>query len=241
MRTLKDLMQFEHFEHEGKVPLSLYHGWSTHSTKGSVSSPPIITKMMTQLLDIQIMAVALTDMVFHLRFLCTPIDIESVEKFQKRVMGMKDDEVEEAHKKLAMSVLQTMEQKEAIPSVLSKTLLKNVDDSYIHHVSTKFGFFGSQKGSKPYMDYQKGFKEYGRAVEEAFAAKVSSVQSDETESEDLRLINDKLVVKWHWIMDGLFMGHTWGVATQTPLLTETVIKHMDELISPIEDAFEEVR
>jgi hypothetical protein len=196
---------------------------------------------MTELLDIQIMVVAVTDMLFHLRFLCTPIDIESVEAFKERAQGMKDDEVEEAHRELVTQVLRTMEQKEAIPSMLSKTLLKHVDQSYIRHVSKHMGFFGSPEGSKPWTEYQEGFQEYKKEVEEAFDAKVSSVQRDETESVDLKLINDKLIVKWHWIMDGLFTGHTWGVATQTPLPTQTVIRHMDDLISPIASAFEEVR
>lgn len=37
MGHLKDLMQFDHFEQEGKVPVTLYHSWSTHPEKGSVS------------------------------------------------------------------------------------------------------------------------------------------------------------------------------------------------------------
>ena len=37
MECLKDLMGFEYFEQGGKVPITLYSGWSTHGTKGSVS------------------------------------------------------------------------------------------------------------------------------------------------------------------------------------------------------------
>ena len=33
---LKELMQFAYFEQEGKVPVTLYHGWSSNGTKGSV-------------------------------------------------------------------------------------------------------------------------------------------------------------------------------------------------------------
>jgi len=37
MKCLKELMIFEYFEQNGKVPVTLYHQWSTHGARGSVS------------------------------------------------------------------------------------------------------------------------------------------------------------------------------------------------------------
>ena len=36
VKCLKDLMMFEHFEQAGKVPVTMYHSWSTNGAKGSV-------------------------------------------------------------------------------------------------------------------------------------------------------------------------------------------------------------
>lgn len=36
MKCLKELMVFEYFEQKGKVPVTLYHGWSSNGAKGSV-------------------------------------------------------------------------------------------------------------------------------------------------------------------------------------------------------------
>ena len=43
MKSLKDLMVFEYFEQHGKVPVSLYHSWSTNGTKGSVREDGVIS------------------------------------------------------------------------------------------------------------------------------------------------------------------------------------------------------
>ena len=36
MKCLKGLIVFEYFEQGGKVPMTLYHGWSANGAKGSV-------------------------------------------------------------------------------------------------------------------------------------------------------------------------------------------------------------
>ena len=36
VKCMKELMVFEHFEQSGKVPVTLYHNWSSNGAKGSV-------------------------------------------------------------------------------------------------------------------------------------------------------------------------------------------------------------
>jgi hypothetical protein len=36
MKCLKELMAFEYFEQGGKVPVTLYHNWSSNGARGSV-------------------------------------------------------------------------------------------------------------------------------------------------------------------------------------------------------------
>ena len=38
MESLQELMAFEYFEQDGKVPITLYSNWSTNGTRGSVSA-----------------------------------------------------------------------------------------------------------------------------------------------------------------------------------------------------------
>ena len=70
--------------------------------------------------------------------------------------------------------------------------------------------------------------------------KVASVVKDSADNQDLQQINGHLVIKWNWLKKRIFGGQKWSTSTPTPLLTQTVIKHLDLLVDEVISSFEEV-
>jgi hypothetical protein len=181
------------------------------------------------------------DMVFALDFLCTPMELESVEEFGKRTAQMSEKDQEEAKEALFNNIITVMGQKEPIRSILPPSLLQTIDTSYTRHISEEIGFFGVPEGTNGYERYMKGFSAYSKEVRDALLAKAASSRTCGHDSVDITLANDYLLPKWEWLCKDVLFGFHWSSPTPQPLLTQTFIKNMDGLICEIAPAFEEVR
>lgn len=188
------------------------------------------------------MVAILRDLLWVLQFLCTPLELESVSTFEERMVaeGKTEEDKEDEASKVFASIMASMEQKSPIPSFLSKLLLQKIDDSFIRHVSKKFGYFGSEKGTEAYREYEKCIAAYVEEVEKEFGEKMASFLND-ANTPDIQLINKCLVNKWQWLQKGTFSGFHWATATRPPLLTKSVIHYFDGIIKGIAPGFEEVR
>ena len=189
----------------------------------------------------KIMGAILEDMMFFLKFLCTPIKLTLLEDFKNETKSKVEEEKEAMVEDIRGHIFAVMEQKEPICNALPPSLLKAIDNIYIRHVSEHIGFIGSPDGTEQHKMYQEGFAKYVEEVEVELERKAKSVVKDTGDSMDLGLINDHLVIKWQWIQFGLFDGAKWTMSTGVPLATQTVIGHLDGLIGAIELGFEEVR
>jgi hypothetical protein len=178
---------------------------------------------------------------FFLKFMCTPMQLTSLEDFRNETKSKAEAEKEEMMEDIRVHIFSVMDQMEPIPSALPPSLLQEIDNIYIRRVSKHIGFFGSPEGSLQHGNYQKGFAQYVEEVGVELQKKVKSVVKDAADSGDLGLVNDHLVKKWEWIQFGLFDGAKWSTSTGVPLATQTVIGHIDDLITAIERGFEEVR
>ena len=128
-------MMFEHFEHAGEVPVTMYHSWSTNRAKGSVKGTYYQSEMLfTDMRVGWLMEAIIQNMVFKLHFLCTPIPLESLEVFKERSQGMSDDEIEQELQSLANEVMAIMAQKNAIPSALTPSLTEGLNNNCICHI-----------------------------------------------------------------------------------------------------------
>jgi hypothetical protein len=201
----------------------------------------LILVLILILIPLQIMVAILRDMVFALDFLCTPIELESAEEFQKRTAQMSGEEQEEAKEALFQNIITVMSQKEPIRSILPKSLFQTIDTSYIRHISEDIGFFGVPEGTDGYDRYMKGFSAYYEEVKVALLEKASSSRTCGHDSVDIMLANNHLVTKWEWLCKDVLSGFHWSSQTSQPLLTQTFIKNMDGSILEIAPAFEEVR
>ena len=187
------------------------------------------------------MVAIIQNMVFKLRFLCTPMPLESFEAFKERTQEISDDEIEQELQKLANGVIGIMAQKDAIPSALTPSLMEAMNNSYIRHISPLIGFFGCDKKRMEWKTYEEAYMKYSDEVEEALSVKAASVvEEGSNEHSQLKEINDHLVIKWTWLKNGIFDGETWSASTSIPLLTQTVIKHFDLIVEQVISAFEEV-
>jgi hypothetical protein len=187
------------------------------------------------------MVAILEDMLFFLKFMCTPMQLTSLEDFRNQTKSKEEAEKEQMMEDIRAHIFSVMDQMEPILSALPPSLLWEIDNIYIRRVSKHIGFFGSPEGSKQHGNYQRGFAQYVQEVGVELEKKVKSVVKDAADSGDLRLVNDHLVKKWEWIQFGLFDGAKWLTSTGVLLATQTVIGHIDELITAIERGFEEVR
>ena len=197
-------------------------------------------KLLTEQHFDKMMAAILEDMMFFLKFLCTPTKLTSLEDFRNETKSKVEEEKEAGVEEIKAHIFAVMDQKEPICSALPPSLLNAINNIYIRHVSKNLGYIGSPDGTQLHQTYQEGFAKYVEEVKVELERKVKSVVKDTTDSMDLGLINDHLVIKWQWIQFGIFDGAKWTLSTGVPLLTQTVINHLDDLIKPIELGFEEV-
>lgn len=165
--------------------------------------------------------------------------LETVEEFEKRTEMMSAEGKEQAAEELVRHVVNVLEQKRPIHSIMSKELMETLNDSYIRHLSEHIGFFGVSEGAGHEM-YMQGHAQYKREVREALVKKASATMARTNDSPDLKLANEHLATKWDWICKGLFGQLNWTCPTPAPLVTQTFIKNLDVMISDIADAFEEV-
>lgn len=187
------------------------------------------------------MVAILKDLILKLCFLCTPMSLESVEDFNERMKEMEPEEVEKQMKKMTETVMGVLKDKEAIPSTLPRSLFDAWNTSYIRHLSPLIGLFGCQSHRQEWGAYNEAYEKYSEEVKQSLSEKVASVLEDATDNEDLKMINDHLIIKWDWLNNGILDGKTWGSSTRIPLLTQTVIKNLDAMIDDIAPSFEEVR
>jgi hypothetical protein len=180
-------------------------------------------------------------MLYCLQFLSTPMPLEDFQKFEERTNKMSDKEVSAEYDKVYNSIITSMEQNAAIPSSLPKSMFQKLDKAYILHLSDIIDYFGCEDGSQGHTEWQIGFEKYSEDVIKALEEKAASSTHDEKDSPDLTLINNQLVNKWRWLTNGILASHIWTTPTQTPLLTQTVIKHFDHLISAVAHAISTVR
>jgi|SRR5882762_388063 len=187
------------------------------------------------------MVAIITDLIYKLRFLCTPMSLESVEAFEERTAKLQGDEADEEMGDLVRAVMDVLKEKEAIPSALPPSLLEELNSSYIRHLSPLIGLFGCQKNRMEWKAYDDAYSKYSEEVEELLSAKVASVVEDAADNEDLKKINEHLIIKWAWLNKGIFDGQKWSTSTRIPLLTQTFIKNLDSMVDEIGPSFEEVR
>ena len=180
------------------------------------------------------------DMVFFLKFLCTPMKLTSLEDFRNQTKSKNEVEKEEMAEEIRAHILSVMKQTEPIPSALPPSLLTKINNIYIRQVSKLIGYIGSPDGTQQHVMYQEGFAKYVEEVEMELEKKAKSVVKDAADSEALGLVNDHLVIKWQWIQFGLFDGAKWTTSTGVPLATQAVINHLDELVTDIGVGFQEV-
>ena len=88
--------------------------------------------------------------------------------------------------------------------------------------------------------YDNAYSKYSEEVEQLLSAKVASVVEDAADNEDLKKINEHLIIKWAWLSKGIFDGQKWSTSTWIPLLTQMVIKNLDCMVDEIGSSFEEV-
>jgi len=187
------------------------------------------------------MVAILKDLIYKLHFLCTPMSLESMVAFVERTKNMAPEEAEEEMTKLTEGVMDVLEGEECIPSALPASLLETLNNSYIRHLSPFIGLFGCQKDRKEWHDYEAAYSKYSEEVVKSFSDKVKSVVEDAVDTQDLKQINEHLIIKWAWLNKGIFDGQKWSTSTRIPLLTQTVIKHLDTTVYDIASSFEEVR
>ena len=191
------------------------------------------------------MVAILQDLIFKLRFLCTPMPLESVAGFALRTTGMEEETIEQEMMKITDGITAAMGQRDPIPSALPPSLMDSLNNSYIRHLSPIIGVFGCDQNRREWKEYEAAYTKYSAEVEKGLAEKVASVVEDSTEQSKehpaLKQINDHLVVKWQWLNKGIFDGNKWSTTTHIPLLTQAVIKHLDAMVDPVISAFEEVR
>ena len=152
-------------------------------------------KVLTELDCDKVMVAILQDMLFLLKFLCTPIVLTSLEDFKKETLSKCDREKEEILEKIRAHIFSVMDQKEPICSALPPQLLSKINDIYIKWVSKHIGFIGSPERTQQHAKYQEGFEKYVEEVEVELRKKVDSVVKDAADCSDLGLVTDCLVIK----------------------------------------------
>jgi hypothetical protein len=187
------------------------------------------------------MVAIMMGLIYKLRFLCTPMSLESVEAFEERTAKLQGDEADEEMRDVVRGVMDVLKETEAIPSALPPLLLEELNNSYIRHLSPLIGLFGCQKDRMEWKAYDDAYSKYSEEVEQLLSAKVASVVEDAADNEDLKKINEHLIIKWAWLNKGIFDGQKWSTSTRIPLLTQTVIKNLDSMVDEIGPSFEEVR
>jgi len=168
------------------------------------------------------------------------MSLESVEAFEERTAKLQGDEADEEMRDVVRGVMDVLKEKEAIPSALPPLLLEEVNNSYIQHLSPLIGLFGCQKDRMEWKAYDDAYSKYSEEVEQLLSGKVASVVEDAADNEDLKKINEHLIIKWAWLNKGIFDGQKWSTSTRIPLLTQTVIKNLDSMVDEIGSSFEEV-
>src|SRR6266436_6939612 len=110
-------------------------------------------KAFTKLHVDKIMVAILEDMVFFLHFMCTPMKLLALADFKNQVESKTEEEKEQLAGDIRTHILSTMKQTEPIPSSLPPSLLANINNIYIRHVSKEFGFIGSPDGTTLHTKY----------------------------------------------------------------------------------------
>lgn len=187
------------------------------------------------------MVETLRDMLFVVNLFATAIVLPDFHTFQERTKDMDADEMSAEYTKVYEGAIMSLQQTQAIPSALPKSLFKAIDEEFVRHLSESADFFGSATGTPGHSEWESGWDKYSEAVVQLFKAHAAASTHNDTDSPDLKLIDDQLVNKWSWLHDGLFAGHIWTLPTKTPFLTQTVIKLFDSLIVVVSQAIALVR
>lgn len=68
------------------------------------------------------------------------------------------------------------------------------------------GLFGCQKHRQEWEADEQAYRKYSEEVKQSLSEKVASVVEDATDAEDLKMINEHLIIKWDWLNKGIFDG-----------------------------------
>ena len=100
------------------------------------------------------MVAILQDLIFKLRFLCTPMPLESVADFALRTTGMEEEAIEQEMMKITDGITATMGQRDPIPSALPPSLMDSLNNSYILHLSPIISVFGCDQNRQEWKEYE---------------------------------------------------------------------------------------
>ena len=175
------------------------------------------------------MVAILSDMLLVLKFLSTPMELEDHQDFHARLEDADEALVQKELDIISHKIQMAMDQTVAISSTLPKSLLQSIDIAYIRHLSAQMDLFGYKSGNETI--WEEAYAQYVTDVATAFKEKAELLRKDDTDSPDLLLVNNQLVNKWNWIVEGIFSAEEWSTPTKTPLLTQSVIKDFDRLIN----------